>query len=64
MFAVQIVLFLGKAPPPTPSEEYDGLHKSISSPTDSLGKYSRMTTGSVSSTRSEGCVEEGGISAV
>ena len=29
-----------------------------------LGKYSQMTTSYVSSTRSEGCVEEGRIKAV
>ena len=42
----------------------DGFRKSIASATDSLGKYSQMTTGLVLPTRSEGCVEEGRIKAV
>jgi hypothetical protein len=37
---------------------------SIVSATESLGNYSQMTTASASSTRSEGCAEEGRISAV
>ena len=40
-----------------------GFRKSIASATDSLGKSSQMTTGSVSSTRSEGCPKEGRIKA-
>ena len=41
-----------------------GFRKSIASATDALVKYSQMTTGSVSPTRSEGCAEEGRIKAV
>ena len=40
-----------------------GFRKSIASATDSLGKPSQMTTGSVSSTRPEGCAKEGRIKA-
>jgi len=39
-----------------------GFRKSVVSATDSLGKYSQITIGSASSTRSEGCAEEGRLS--
>jgi len=41
-----------------------GFRKFIASATDSLAKYSQMATGSASSTRSEGCAEEGRIKTV
>ena len=40
-----------------------GFRKSIASATDSSRKSYQMTTGSVSSTRSEGCAKEGRIEA-
>lgn len=57
MFAVRIVLFLGKTRRPTPFPQV------LASATDFLGKYSQMTT-AISSTCSEGCAEDGRIKAV
>ena len=61
MFAVQVVLFLGNTY--SIGRVDGGFRKSIASATDSLGKPSQVTTGSLSSTRSGGCAKEGRIEA-